>query len=383
MNRKERLHATLCGELVDRPAVSFYEINGLDEDQGTHNQAIDPYNIYSHPSWEPLIDLAREESDRIVMRSVPFSETNDHSMDEFTNKKEWEEGDHRFSRIEIKVGKRILSSTTRRDRDVNTIWQVEHLLKDIDDVKVWLSLPWHLEKRQPVIESILLVEKILGDTGIVMLDTADPLCLAASLFDLGTFTIIASTEPELFHRMLDIFLEKVLYETAAIAQALPGRLWRIYGPEYASPPYLSPKYFKEYVTDYDAAIVQVIQRYEGYARIHSHGRLKQIIDLIAMTGCDGLDPIEPPPQGDMELIDVRKRYGEQMVLFGNLEASDLENLPTEQFEKKIHRAINEGTYGRGRGFVLMPSSCPYGRKLNRQTLANYEKMIEIVKSFGE
>ena len=68
MNRRERLMATLAGQVVDRPAVCFYEINGLDE-PGDFN---DPFNIYTHPSWDPLIELAREKSDRIVMRSIPF-----------------------------------------------------------------------------------------------------------------------------------------------------------------------------------------------------------------------------------------------------------------------------------------------------------------------
>ncbi|MBW8016687.1 MAG: hypothetical protein FVQ82_10905 [Planctomycetes bacterium] len=60
--------ATLRGEPVDRPAVSFYELNGLDED---YNDP-DPFNIYNDPSWKPLIDLTKDHTDRIVMRSVPF-----------------------------------------------------------------------------------------------------------------------------------------------------------------------------------------------------------------------------------------------------------------------------------------------------------------------
>ena len=95
-------------------------------------------------------------------------------------------------------------------------------------------------------------------------------------------------------------------------------------------------------------------------------------------GVDGLDPIEPPVQGDMELIEVLQKYGEQMVLFGNLEATDIENLPTEQFEQRIQTAIEQGTAGDGRGFVLMPSSCPYGRELPPLALANYRKMVEMV-----
>jgi len=131
---------------------------------------------------------------------------------------------------------------------------------------------------------------------------------------------------------------------------------------------------------YDKPMVAAIQKYGGFARIHSHGRLKDVLHHIAATGCVGLDPIEPPPQGDVELSFVREKVGKQMVLFGNLEASDIENLPTPQFEKKIHTAIREGTAGEGRGFVLMPSACPYGRVLSPLALANYRKMVEVVEA---
>jgi hypothetical protein len=113
--------------------------------------------------------------------------------------------------------------------------------------------------------------------------------------------------------------------------------------------------------------------------MHSHGRLRAVLDHIVATGCTGLDPIEPQPQGDVELRYVRERYGKQLVLFGNLEASDIENLPTPEFERKVRRAIEEGTAGDGRGFVLMPSACPYGRVLSPLALKNYRKLVEVIE----
>jgi uroporphyrinogen-III decarboxylase len=124
-------------------------------------------------------------------------------------------------------------------------------------------------------------------------------------------------------------------------------------------------------------MVKAIQAHGGFARIHSHGRLQGILDLIAGMGADALDPIEPPPQGDIELREVRERYGKQMVLFGNLEANDIELLAPALFEEKVKRALDEGTAGEGRGFVLMPSASPYGRILTSQLLQNYETMVRL------
>ncbi len=368
--------ATLRGEPVDRFPVSFYEINGLDE----RPQDPDAYNIYTDPSWKPLIELAREKSDRIVMRSVDFKDPPPDPLEGVTTWQVTEVGGSRFTHRTVQAAGRRLTSRTRRDRDVATDWEIEHLLKSVEDLEAYLRLPVPIPGELPDTAGVLQAEETLGDNGIVMIDTPDPVCLAAALFDMATYTVIALTEQVLFHRLLERFAEQLYARTKAVARALPGRLWRIYGPEYASPPFLPPALFKQYVVGYDTPMVSAIQCYGGYARLHCHGRIKSILDLIVSTGCVGLDPVEPPPQGDVSLAYVRERYGKDLVLFGNLEASDLENLPTPEFEKKIAQAIREAAESAGRGFVLMPSSCPYGRKLSSLALNNYCKMVEMIEA---
>lgn len=377
MNRRERLMATLQGKPVDRPAVSFYELNGLDEDP----QNPDPLNIFSHPSWRPLIELAREKTDRIVLRGVAFKEIAPDPIGHLAKDETWfNDAGTRFIRRTIAGGGRTLTMQTRQDCDVNTIWTTEHLLKNVDDLDVLLDLPLFGEEETKIDPSpVLKAEAALGDSGIVMIDTPDPLCLAALLFDMGEYTVIAMTEPERFHRLLERFSAVLLAKTAEVAKALPGRLWRIYGPEFAAAPYLPPRLFREYVCRYVTPMIEIIHATGGYARIHCHGRIKGILDDTAGMGADAIDPIEPPPQGDVELAYVRQRYGKQLVLFGNLEIADIENMPPQPFADKVKRALDEGTSGNGRGFVLMPSASPYGRVLSPRTLKNYETIIELVE----
>ncbi|MDD4872819.1 MAG: uroporphyrinogen decarboxylase family protein [Kiritimatiellae bacterium] len=376
MKRRERIMATLRGEPVDRPPVSFYELNGLDENPDDP----DPFNIYTHPSWLPLIELAREKTDRIVMRGATFKGVLPDPAESLTTIETSVKNGSQFTTKTIKIGAKTLRSRTRRDADVNTVWTEEHLLKDVDDLRLFLEIPQQEFAGSPDLNGVLLAEQKLGDTGIVMIDTPDPLCLAASLFDMATYTIIAMTEPDLFNQLLERYALLLLPATQSVARSLPGRLWRIYGPEYAAPPYLPPNLFREYVVRYDKPMVNAIHRDGGFARIHSHGKLKAILDDIVSIGVVALDPIEPPPQGDVELKYVREKYGKHLVLFGNLEVSDIETLSSDLFAEKIKRAIDEGTTGDGRGFVLMPSASPYGRNLSRQTLKNYCKIIEIVET---
>jgi uroporphyrinogen-III decarboxylase len=124
-------------------------------------------------------------------------------------------------------------------------------------------------------------------------------------------------------------------------------------------------------------MIDIIHRSGGYARVHCHGNIRSILDDIAAMGADAIDPVEPPPQGDVSLRYVREKYGNQLVLFGNIECADIENLPTPEFEKKISQALDEGTAYPGRGFVLMPSASPYGRVLGDQALKNYQVMVRM------
>jgi hypothetical protein len=378
MNRRERLLASLEGRPVDRSAVCFYEINGYDEDPGN----TDPFNIYSHPSWKPLIDLAREESDRIVMRGVAFREiAPDPIAHMATCENETLNGSILSKRTIFTPSGRLLKTLTRQDRDINTIWTVEPLLKDFEDLNALLEMDFSANLPGIDPEPFLKAEKDIGDTGLAMIDTPDPLCLAALLFDMGTYTTIALTEQSKFHRLLEKFSEILLQRTQEVAEALPGRLWRIYGPEFASPPYLPPYLFREYVSRYVEPMIRMIHQSKGYARIHCHGNIKDILDDIVAMGADAIDPIEPPPQGDVTLKYVRERYGDRLTLFGNIECADIENLKPKDFEQKVLSALVEGTFGQGKGFVLMPSASPYGRCLSPNVIENYRTMIRLTRSF--
>ena len=99
MTRRERLMATLRGQPVDRPAVSFYEINGTES-----RSADDPYNIYSDPSWAPLLDLARDQTDRIVMMGVGYKITAPNPVWDNTSIETFERADSRVTIRNLRAG---------------------------------------------------------------------------------------------------------------------------------------------------------------------------------------------------------------------------------------------------------------------------------------
>ena len=41
---------------------------------------------------------------------------------------------------------------------------------------------------------------------------------------------------------------------------------------------------------------------------------------------------------------LQKQYGDKLVLFGNIEVVDIENLPPDRFRKLVKKAISEGKF---------------------------------------
>jgi len=104
------------------------------------------------------------------------------------------------------------------------------------------------------------------------------------------------------------------------------------------------------------------------------------LPVFVEMGADATDPLEPPPHGDVQLADVRARYGKDMVLFGNIEAADIETMPEDRFQKLVAKALRDGTSGPGRGFVLMPSAAPFSRTITPRMLRNYQTMLKLAQS---
>jgi uroporphyrinogen-III decarboxylase len=282
---------------------------------------------------------------------------------------------HRY--YTLNLGGRIYTAHQMRERDVDTTWTVEHPFKDADDLAYWLDHTGE-DDGEPVADSshLLKTEEKLGDAGIIMVDIGDPLCDLAGMFSMEDYLVTALQNRELFHKALGRIAKKKQQEVEAFAGASPGRLWRIYGPEYATAPFLPPALFDEYVVKYDAPIVDAIKQTGGFPRAHIHGNLRGILPLVLKAGWVAIDPAEPPPQGDMELEEIRAVCGDNFTIFGNVEVSWIETMEEAQFRAKIRNALKNGPNSKGTCFVLQPGACPIGRHISSRVLQNYSIMVE-------
>lgn len=371
MPRRERLLAVLRGEPTDRAPVL----------SGHFNEWKDDWKA-GEPSYRRLVEFCRERCDGILswaprtLNETALGTSSPEARVE-TVDRTIPGGGTETTRL-IHLPEATLRQVMRRTPDVATTWQVEHPCKSAEDLEALLSVP-----QEPVAfdnAGFAAADAAIGDAGLVLGETADALCLAADLFDFGTYTVIALTEPELFTRALDRFHAMLMDRLEAMLAAGPVRFVRIYGPEYAAPPYLPPHLFDRYVTPYVTEMTERIHRAGAFARVHCHGRVRDILPKLVAMGVDATDPVEPPPSGDVTLTEAKRITGGRLTIFGNLEIKDLETLSADAVRDLTRRTLDEGMPG-GR-FALQPAAEPITIPLNAKLEENWMVYVETALEHG-
>ena len=368
MNSTERLLACLRGRVADRVPISTYELVGWN-DRAWENR---------EPSYAGLMGLIRDKTDCLYMTGV--SVLNPCAAEHEVVTQTWDQGDQHVTRRSVRTPTRTLTTVTSFADNVHTTWTREHPVKDLADLAAYLDLPWACG--EPDFTELNRAWADLGGTrGLPMLSVGDPICDLAEAFEFGNFTVHAITETDAIAKALDRIHERCCQRLAkTLTGPVANVVFRICGPEYATPPYLPPRLFDRFVAGYVAEYVQMIRRAGGIARLHCHGKIGRVVDQIARIGPDALDPIEPPPDGDISIADLKRTIGDRVCLIGGIELKHLENESEEFIEKLVRDTMAAGKPG-GR-FIIMPTAAPINVSLSPRTEANYRRFIETALETG-
>lgn len=369
LTSRERLLRTFSGEVVDRAPISLYEFDGFYRGW-----------IGNYPEYVEILEYAEGRTDKMYFwgpsskRGVLFYGEIEEGNVETSG---YEEAKSTYTRSTIRTPLGELSQTNRQDEGVHTSWNIEYLCKNEEDAEKILSLPY--VPWRPAVDSFFEMDKQLGDSGIILGDIPDALCMTVEIFGFSTFLMIYIDNRELIFKLMKFFQERIYRYLEHLLKNGAVTVYRICGPEYATPPYLPPQEFDNLVTAYDRELVDLLHRHGGYARLHSHGKVRKVLKSFKEMNIDATDPLEPPPDGDVELSEVREIL-DDAVLIGNIEERLFETGTKDDLEDAVRKAT-EG--GRGGGFVLCPTAMPLTTPLEKKIQENIIHYIDCGLKFGK
>lgn len=142
---------------------------------------------------------------------------------------------------------------------------------------------------------------------------------------------------------------------------------------------ISPDLYRRYNLDFINHATELAHARAVPVMTHHCGKSRKLVDILAQeSAVDILHPLEPPPGGDVDLAEVKRRYADRLVLFGNLNTFHLmQNGSPAEVREAARQAI--GDAGEGGNFILCT-----GDQLGRNTPeANVIAMVEAAHEFGQ
>jgi len=340
MTGKERLLRIFEGKTVDRPALKLW---GLEIGQKM-----------LHPAYKPVYDLASEITD--IMRGVntkfdailgaDFEEIVSFDDQPLSNSN-WV---NRYTCI--KLPGRTLRAIRRYSKIGEPGYTLEHPVKEPEDLEALMRVkykPIPLDMT-PYYKSV----KEMDDRGIVLFNLEHAAYAIQRTMGPECFALMSVDAPELLKEAVAICAARIIDRVKDVFNTGVKPVFGWVGPEIAIPPLMRIAQFEELVFNMDKPICDLIHNSSGYAWVHCHGKVGLLLNRFADMGVDVLNPIEPPPLGDITLEDAVKKVGNRMGLEGNIEISSLLMGEPEEVKGLIYKSVSAGK--KSQRFILCPSA---------------------------
>jgi uroporphyrinogen decarboxylase len=139
-------------------------------------------------------------------------------------------------------------------------------------------------------------------------------------------------------------------------------------------PFMSPAQFGEFVTPYLARLTRAYRDMGFYTIKHTDGNIMPILDQLVQTHPHALHSLDP--QGGVDLADVKKRYGDQVCLIGNVNCGLIDTGTLDEVLASARYALRHGMPGGG--YIFSTSNCVY----TGMALARYDALLDLWRREG-
>jgi len=247
----------------------------------------------------------------------------------------------------------------------------KYFLKTPEDVDRALSVPY-LPPRLDLSEYFRM--RRAWPDHLTMCSCPQAASVVHELVGSETFAYWWMDHRELLLCLREAFQERVLDAVDSMLAAGVGPVLATHGSEQIAPPLHSPQTYREFVLPIFVELAERIHPRGALLHVHCHNRLNAVLEDLVRVGWDVTHPVEPPPMGDVDLADAKRRVGKQLCLEGNIEIGELYAAPTETVVALVTEAMAAGKPGGG--FILCPSASPHTVTLSHLTVTNYLAMID-------
>ena len=214
--------------------------------------------------------------------------------------------------------------------------RVEHLIKepgDLDRVRYLF----------PRLDNLTFAEyhravEEMGEDGLVALNVAGPMDYwGGEAYPMESMMVDYHERPEFFDALLGVFAE---HSVARVRAALEHGV-RLFFLVYFYPSLStgwSPKIIEEKFAPVLRKQTAMIHSFGGLADYYDDGRVMGSADIFIRAGVDVIETCAPPPVGDFDLAEARRRWGRRVTFKGLV---DMINVVWRGTPEEIDRHVRD------------------------------------------
>ncbi len=183
-------------------------------------------------------------------------------------------------------------------------------------------------------------------------------------------------DPGMCHEALAVLTRIALAQTQVYAACKPDAV--LVSSAFAGAGFISRGMYEEFVAPYEDQIYKAIRQHGLKSYVHTCGAIGDRLDLMSKTSVDGIDTLDNPPLGTVNLQDAKSKYGDRFFFKGNLDAvNEMLGADDETFEKAVKERIRIGKPGSG---YILSSACSVAPHVKPDRL---KQLAELAIQFGE
>jgi len=142
---------------------------------------------------------------------------------------------------------------------------------------------------------------------------------------------------------------------------------------FAGMGFISPEFYRTFVLPFESRVVAAIREAGAHAYLHTCGEIADRLELMIESGASGIECLDPPPLGNVDLEEAIERIGDRAFIKGNLDSVNLLlNSGIEDIQKEIGRTLQIGR--KARGFILS-TACSVAPRVPRENLRLLSRMV--------
>jgi uroporphyrinogen decarboxylase len=147
---------------------------------------------------------------------------------------------------------------------------------------------------------------------------------------------------------------------------------------FAGAGFLSAAFYRTFVMPYERQLVQAIETRGVRSYLHTCGDIRDRLELMADTGTSGIECLDPPPLGRVDLAEAKRRVGGRLFIKGNIDPVHV-LLAGDRATVKAD-AARRLAIGRPGGRYILSTACSIAPRTPRENVA---ALAEVAQGRGQ